>query len=73
MYHRDRIGSPSIERLELVEKRMEMIALLINRMNKGEMAEEKNKASGKRKSRSRSSVTFNWIGRFVLMMQRMFL
>lgn len=73
MYHRDRIGSPSIERVKLVEKRMEMIALLINRMNKGEMAKEENKVSRKRNCRNRSPVTFHFIGRFVLMMQHMFL
>lgn len=74
MDHRDRIESPSVERRRLIEKRMEMIALLINKMNEEENNEKSRKEENKRKSTKRYSgiIRLNWLGLFVNIVYRMF-
>ncbi|MBD2871005.1 hypothetical protein [Paenibacillus arenilitoris] len=73
MDHRDRSESPSVVRAKLIEKRMEMISRLINRLNEEEMKEEESKAEAKRKSRGGGIVFYNWLGHFVHMVHRMLL
>ncbi|MGM0882119.1 MAG: hypothetical protein ACQEXQ_13910 [Bacillota bacterium] len=74
MDHRDRIESPSVERRRLIEKRMEMIAFLINQMNE----EENNEKSRKEESKSKSIkdyssfMRFNWLSLVVNKVHRMF-
>ncbi|WP_419871658.1 hypothetical protein [Candidatus Pristimantibacillus sp. PTI5] len=74
MDHRDRIESPSVERRKLLEKRMEMIASLMNQMNE---EENQKKESSKEKKRKRTYDchginTLHWLGQFVSTFQRMF-
>jgi hypothetical protein len=73
MDHRDRIGSPTVARMRLVEQRMEMISLLINRMNEGGNKGKELEAGSKRKTRGNMAAYHIWLGRFVLMIQHMFL
>lgn len=74
MDHRDRIESPSIERRRLIEKRMEMIAFLINQMNE----EENNEKSSKEEIKSKcikvysGIMRFNWLSLVVNKVHRMF-
>ncbi|WP_138755747.1 hypothetical protein [Paenibacillus sinopodophylli] len=74
MDHRDRIESPSVERRKLIEKRMEMIASLTNRMNEGESQkqEEETKKKRKRTHDCYGISTLNRLARFVTTFQRMF-
>jgi hypothetical protein len=50
MDRRDHIESPSVERRRLLEKRMEMIASLLNQMNEGENNKEVHLLRGKKKN-----------------------
>jgi hypothetical protein len=74
MDHRDRIESPSIERRRIIEKRMEMIALLINQMNEEENTEKSSKEEIKRINLKKNSgiIRLNWITLFVNIVHRMF-
>lgn len=74
MDHRERIESPSVERRRLIEKRMEMIAFLINQMNEEENNEKSSKEEIKRKSiKDYSSIMrFNWLSLVVNKVHRMF-
>lgn len=74
MDHRGRIESPSVERRRLIEKRMEMIAFLINQMNEEENNEKSSKEEIKRKSiKDYSSIMrFNWLSLVVNKVHRMF-
>lgn len=74
MDHRERIESPSVERRRLIEKRMEMIAFLINQMNEEENNEKSSKEEIRRKSiKDYSSIMrFNWLSLVVNKVHRMF-
>ncbi|WP_169087257.1 hypothetical protein [Paenibacillus sp. PL91] len=74
MDHRDRIKSPSVERRELLELRMEMIATLINQMSEGGNKEEDIPTKKKRKWFSDCNGIFKnrSLAHFVTMVHRMF-
>jgi hypothetical protein len=74
MDHRDRIKSPSVERRELLELRMEMIATLINQMSEGGNKKEDIQTEKKRKRFSDCSgiIKHRWLAHFVTMVHRMF-
>ncbi|RCW44297.1 hypothetical protein [Paenibacillus prosopidis] len=74
MDHRKRIESPSVERRRLIEKRMEMIAFLINQMNEEENNEKSSKEEIKRKSIKDYSriIRLNWLSLVVNKVHRMF-
>ncbi|MDQ8738519.1 hypothetical protein [Paenibacillus sp. LHD-38] len=74
MDHRDRIESPSVERRKLLEKRMEMIASLMNQMNEEESQKKETQKEKKRKRiyDCHGIKTLHWLGQFVTTFQRMF-
>lgn len=71
MDHSDHIKSPSVERRKVLEKRMEMIGLLINQMQEGGSGEESSEEEKKRKRNNDCNgiLTFKWFGN---LFQRMF-
>lgn len=74
MDHRDYIEGPSLERRKLLEKRMEMIASLMNQLNEGENQKQENHSDKKRKRIDDCCgiMTLNWIGQLVTVLHRMF-
>lgn len=74
MDHRDYIEGPSLERRKLLEKRMEMIASLMNQLNEGESQKQENQPDKKRKRIDNCSciMTLNWVGQLVTVLHRMF-
>ncbi|NIK78658.1 hypothetical protein FHS15_003804 [Paenibacillus castaneae] len=79
MDHRDRIESPSVERRKLIEKRMEMVGLLFQRMGEGESCGEDRKESDQNENKKRISKTdcygktrMYWVRRFVNVVHGMF-
>lgn len=74
MDHRDYIEGPSLERRKLLEKRMEMIASLMNQLNEGESQKQENQSDKKRKriGDCSSIMTLNWVGQLVTVLHRMF-
>ena len=74
MDHRDYIEGPSLERRKLLEKRMEMIASLMNQLNEGENQKQENQSDKKRKRIDDCSgiMTINLLGQLVTVLHRMF-
>ncbi|OMF22342.1 hypothetical protein BK133_26455 [Paenibacillus sp. FSL H8-0548] len=74
MDHRDHIESPSVERRRLLEKRMEMVANLLNQINEGDSNKEgQQEGKRKRKNDCNGIMTLRWLGQFVGALQRIFL
>ncbi|OBZ08668.1 MULTISPECIES: hypothetical protein [Bacillales] len=74
MDHRDRIESPSVERKELLELRMEMIATLMNQMSEGGNKKQDSETDNKRKHPSDcyGIMKHHWLAHFVNVVHRMF-
>lgn len=74
MDHRDYIEGPSLERRKLLEKRMEMIANLMNQLNEGENQKQEQPSDKKRKRIDDCSgiMPINWLCQLVTVLHRMF-
>lgn len=73
MDHRDYIEGPSLERRKLLEKRMEMIASLMNQLNEGENHKQENQSDKKCKRIGCNGImTLNWVGQLITVLHRMF-